>query len=155
MSRSMLPTTITLVALSLSLISTPGLSQDVIKQRDELMKSTAKALDAVRAAAKEMDYETLQVRSKEIADNMGRMLELFPKGSISEKSLAHPSIWDNWDDFTKHRDKVTEAAGNVATAAAAKDDAQIVAQVKAIGGMSSGACGGCHVSYNQKRMKKN
>ena len=154
MKKGMLSTTIILAALALLLIPTPGLPQDAIEQRDKLMKSTDKALKAVRAAAKQMDYATLQVRAKEIVDNMGRMLDLFPEGSLSEDSNAHPSIWDKWDEFSKHRDKVREAAENVARAAAAQDDAQILAQVKVIGGMSSGGCGGCHVSFNKKRMKK-
>ena len=154
MKNSMLSTPITLIALSLLLIPTPGLPQDVIEQREKLMESNDKAVKAIRAAAKEKDYATLEVKAKEIMDSMGTVLDLFPKGSISEKSEAHPDIWDKWDEFSKHPGKVKEAAEGLAKAAAAKDDAQINAQVKAIGGLGSGACGGCHLSFNKKRMKK-
>ena len=154
MKNSMLSTPITLIALSLLLIPTPGLPQDVIEQREKLMESNDKAVKAIRAAAKEKDYATLEVKAKEIMDSMGTVLDLFPKGSISEKSEAHPDIWDKWDEFSKHPGKVKAVAEALRKAAAAKDDAQINAQVKAMGGLGSGACGGCHVSFNKKRMKK-
>lgn len=154
MKKSMLSTTLALTALSLLLIPTPGLPQDVIEQREKLMESNDKAVKAIRVAAKEMDYTTLQVKAKDIMDSMDRMLDLFPKGSISEKSNAHPDIWDRWDEFSKHPGKVREAAEALQKAAAAKDGAQISAQVKALGGLGSGACGGCHLSFNKKRMKK-
>ena len=154
MKHIMPSTAMTLIALSLLLIPTPGLPQDVIEQREKLMESNDKAVKAIRVAAKEMDYTTLQVKASDIMDSMGKMLDLFPKGSISETSNAHPDIWDRWDEFSKHPGKVREAAEALRKAAAAKDDAQINAQVKAIGGLSSGACGGCHLSFNKKRMKK-
>lgn len=154
MKKSMLSTTITVIAFSLFLIPALGHAQDVIEKRNKLMESTNDALKAIRAAAKEKDYDTLEARAKEIMDNMGMVLDLFPKGSLSEDSEAHPDIWVKWDEFSKHPGKVKEAAEGLRKAAAAKDDAQVVTQVKAIGGLRSGACGGCHLSFNKKRMKK-
>jgi cytochrome c556 len=154
MKNSMLSTTITVIALSLLLIPTLGYAQDVIDKRQKLMESNDNANKAIRAAAKEKDYATLEVKAKEIMDSTGTVLDLFPKGSISETSEAHPDIWDKWDEFSKHLGKVKEVAEALQKAAAAKDDAQINAQVKAMGGLGSGACGGCHLSFNKKRMKK-
>jgi len=154
MNTRMLSATAALLALSL-LTPTPALPQNVIEQREKLMESSDKAVRAIRAAAKEMDYATLQVRSREIVEQMGKLLPLFPKGSVSEKSLAHPDIWEKWDEFTKHTDRVSAVAERLAKAAAAKDDAQILEEVKTLGGLGSGACGGCHLSFNKKRMKKN
>lgn len=153
MKNSMQPTATALVALSLLLIPAPALSQDVIEQREKLMEASDKAVKAIRAAAKEMDYATLQVRAKEIMENMRKVLDLFPKGSLSEN--AHPDIWEKWDEFSKHPGRVSAAAEGIVRAAAAKDDAQVLAQVKALGGLGSGACGSCHLSFNKKRMKKN
>ena len=153
MKKTILPV-ILVMALSLLLIPTLGLSQDVIEKRQKLMESNLDALKAVRAAEKEKDYSTLEVKAKEIMENMGKLLDLFPKDSISEKSDAHPAIWERWDEFSKHPGKVKAAAEALRKAAAAKDDAEIKVQVKAIGGLGSGACGGCHLSFNKKRMKK-
>lgn len=152
--KSRLSTTITFVALSLLLIPTLGYAQDVIEKRQNLMESNNDANKAIRAAAKAKDYATLEVKAKEIMDGMDTLLDLFPKGSISDDSEAHPDIWVKWEEFSKHPGKVKEAAEALRKAAAAKDDAQVNAQVKAIGGLGSGACGGCHLSFNKKRMKK-
>lgn len=154
MKNIILSTTITAIALSLLLIPTLGYAQDVIEKRQKLMESNNDANKAIRAAAKQMDYATLEVKAKEIRDSMDMVLDLFPKGSISEQSEAHPDIWDKWDEFSKHTGKVKAVAEALRKAAAAKDDAQINAQVKAMGGLGSGACGGCHLSFNKKRMKK-
>ena len=154
MKHSMLSTAIAVIALSLLLIPTLGYAQDVIEKRQKLMESNDDANKAIRAAAKVKDYATLEVKAKVIMDNMGTVLDLFPKGSLSETSEAHPDIWDKWDEFSKHPGKVKAVAEALRKAAAAKDDAQINAQVKAMGGLGSGACGGCHVSFNKKRMKK-
>jgi cytochrome c556 len=154
MKNIMLSATITVIAFSLLLIPILGYAQDVIEKRQKLMESNNDANKAIRAAAKQMDYATLEVKAKEIRDSMDTVLDLFPKGSISEKSEAHPDIWDKWDEFSKHPGKVKAVAEALREAAAAKDDAQINAQVKAMGGLSSGACGGCHLSFNKKRMKK-
>jgi cytochrome c556 len=147
---------IALIFLVVSPVLMPslGLTQDVVEKRLKLMENNFDALKAIRAAEKEKDYSTLQVKAKEIVGNMGRVLDLFPKGSTSDKSFASPTIWDKWDEFGKSASKTKAAAEELVSAAAAKDDAKVKVQVKAIGGMTSGACGGCHLSFNTKRMKK-
>lgn len=154
MKKSIALTGLFFMALFALLMPNLVLSQDVVEKRQKLMESNLDALKAARAAEKEKDYATLQVKAKDIVDNMGKVPDLFPKGSTSEKSYAHPSIWDKWDEFSKRREKVKAEAEALGKAAAAKDDAQIQVRVKAIGGMTSGACGGCHLSFNTKRMKK-
>ena len=132
-----------------------GHAQSVIDKRQQIMEDNDEANKAIRAALKEKDYATIEAKAKLIADSMGPdLLNLFPKGSLSEKSEAHPDIWTKWDQFTKDLTKVRDVAESLRKAAAAKDDAEVSAQVKAMGGLGSGACGGCHLSFNKKRMKK-
>jgi len=154
MNKRLLSSITAVVVFSFSLTPTPALSQDVIAKRLELMEATDKANKVIRTASKEKDYGAVEASAKEIAYYMGAMLELFPKGSISEKSEAHPDIWNRWDEFRDRADKAKAVAEAMRKAAAARDDAQVMAQVKAMGGMASGACGGCHLSFNKKRMKK-
>lgn len=142
------------MALFPLLIPNLGLTQDVIEKRVKLMESNLDALKAIRVGEKEKDYATVQIKAKEIVDNLSKVLDLFPKGSISEKSEAHPAIWEKWDEFSKQSVKTRATAEALRKAAEAKDEAQINVQVKAIGGMTSGACGECHLSFNKKRMKK-
>jgi cytochrome c556 len=145
---------LTLMAICLVLVPKLGLAQDVIEKRQKLMESNLEALKAIRVAEKEKDYKTIQIKAKEITENMARVPDLFPKGSVSEKSDAHPAIWERWDEFRKDAAKTKTEAQALLKAAEAKDDAEVKAKVKSIGGMTSGACGECHLSFNQKRMKK-
>ena len=132
-----------------------GQAQSVIDKRQQIMEDNDEANKAIRAALKEKDYATIEAKAKLIADSMGPdLLNLFPKGSLSEKSEAHPDIWTKWDQFTKDLTKTKDVAESLRKAAAAKDEAEVSAQVKAMGGLGSGACGGCHLSFNKKRMKK-
>lgn len=140
--------------LFLILIPNFSLAQDVIEKRQKLMEANLEALKAVRVAEKEKDYKTIQIKAKDLVENMGKVPDLFPKGSVSAKSDAHPAIWEKWDEFAKSAAKTKAEAQALLKAAEAQDEAQVKAKVKSIGGMTSGACGQCHVSFNQKRMKK-
>jgi cytochrome c556 len=81
---------------------------------------------------------------------MGRMdkvLDVFPKGSSGGKFRAKEKIWEKWDDFTKLPPKGKDVAGALATAAAAKDESRIRAQLKNIYADSpfrSGVRNECH-----------
>ena len=144
-----------LLGLALFLPPIVAYAQSVIDKRSQIMEDTFEALKAVRAAAKQKDYATAEAQAKVIADNLGPdLLKLFPKGSVSEKSEAHPDIWVRWDEFGQQLEKTRKVAETLRTAAAARDEGEVNAQLKALGGMTAGACGDCHVSFNKKRMKK-
>ena len=57
------------------------------------MSSNSKDAKAIADAAKEKDYATIETKAKEIIGNLDAVVSLFPKGSTSEKSRAHPDIW--------------------------------------------------------------
>jgi cytochrome c556 len=146
-----------LVLLSLSLLLPPlvAYAQSVIEKRYSIMEDTFEALKAIRAAAKQKDYATVEAQAKVITDNLSPdLLKLFPKGSVSDKSEAHPDIWVRWDEFGQHLEKARSTAEALRTAAAARDEAEVNAGVKAVGSLTAGACGECHRSFNKKRMKK-
>ncbi|MFQ5850157.1 MAG: c-type cytochrome [Candidatus Binatia bacterium] len=128
--------------------------EDVIKKRIELMKSNNSAAKAIKKALKEKDFNTIESKAKVIAGNMDKVLDLFPKGSTSEKSRAKPEIWEKWDEFSKLPGKVKAAAEALAKAAVANDEAEVRVQIKAIGGFRSVACGNCHKSFVKPRKKK-
>lgn len=62
------------------------------------------------------------------------------------KTKAKDEIWDKWDDFTKNAKNLRKAAGDLASAANAKD-AEIDVKVKAL----SGACGACHKAFRAEK----
>lgn len=122
-------------------------AQDVIEQRIKLMKANGAASKALKAAVPEKDYATIQVKAKDIAEGMGKVEALFPKGSTSDKSRALPAIWEKWDDFTKDTTAAKKAAAELADAAAAKDASLVDAKYKALGK----ACGDCHKPFRAEK----
>ena len=146
---------VVLLSLSLVLPLAIAYAQSVIDKRHQIMEDTFETLKAIRAAVKERDFATVETKAKQIADTMSPdLLKLFPKGSVSEKSLAHPDIWVRWDEFSQNLDRARSAAEALQTAAAARDEAAMESRLKALGSMTAGACGECHLSFNTKRMKK-
>jgi cytochrome c556 len=128
--------------------------EDVIKERKKIMKSNNKQVKTIKKALVEKDFATIESSAKVIVGNMDKVLDLFPKGSTSEKSRAKSEIWKKWDEFSEIRDKEKAAAGALAKAAAAKDEAEVEVQAKAVGEFRKGACGNCHKTFLKPKKKK-
>jgi cytochrome c556 len=127
------------------LISTQVFAQeDVISKRKSLMSSNSKDAKAIENAAKEKDYATVELKAKEIMGNLDAAASLFPKGSTSEKSRAHPDIWVKTDEFKNSLGNARKAAEALSKAAAAKNEAEVNVKVKELGNPRDGACGECH-----------
>ncbi len=135
------------VLLSLFVSAALFAQDDVIEKRKSLMKANSAAVKVIAKAVEEKDYATVEIKAKDIVGNMDKVLDLFPKGSISEKSRAHPDIWEKWDEFSKNPGKVRKAAEALSKAAAAKNEAEVNVQVKALGNVREGACGNCHKTF--------
>lgn len=108
------------------------------------MRGNNGAIKAINKAVLKKDYETVKAKAKEIMGSMDKLPDLFPKGSLSEKSRAHPDIWEKWIQFGKRAANVKKEAAALSKAAAAKDADQIQVQAKALGNNREGACGECH-----------
>jgi cytochrome c556 len=79
--------------------------------------------------------------------NAEKIPDLFPKGSTKGKTKAKDEIWEKRDEFTKNAKNLGKAAGELATAAKAKDDAAVTAKVKAV----SEVCGSCHKAFRAEK----
>jgi cytochrome c556 len=64
-----------------------------------------------------------------------------------KKTKATTAIWDKSDDFGKAAKNLNKAAGELAAAAKAKDEAAVTAKVKGV----SDACGGCHKAFRAEK----
>jgi len=118
--------------------------EEQIQKRRLLMESNNDAVvKAITKALKEGDFAEIPVKIKGIMENMDQMLDLFPKGSLSEKSRAKAEIWEKWDEFSKHPGIVKKAAQALADAAKAKDEAEVQVKLKALGD----ACANCHKGF--------
>lgn len=72
--------------------------------------------------------------------------EVFPEGSLTEKSKALPDVWENPEDFDVAMTRFVEAAEGMANAAADGEMAAIGAAMKELGG----SCKGCHDDYKKE-----
>jgi cytochrome c556 len=66
--------------------------EDMVQKRKDLMNNNYDALKAIKRAVEQKDYATIQTKAKDIVGNMDRVVDYFPKGSITEKSRAKPEI---------------------------------------------------------------
>ncbi len=133
------------------LVASPLFAQDdIYSKRKNFMDADYDDLKAIKRAVEQKDYSTVEIKAREIMGSMDELLDYFPKGAQSENSRAKPEIWQKWDQFSKLPAKVKDVAGALAKAAAAKDDAAVQTQFKALGPESpfrSGACFECHKEF--------
>jgi cytochrome c556 len=121
--------------------------EDVIDKRKALMSTNSKDAKAIAEAAKEKDYATIETKAKEIMGTLDAAASLFPKGSTSEKSRAHPDIWVKNEEFKNKLTNARKAAEALSKAAAAKNEAEVNVKVKELGNPREGACGDCHKMF--------
>lgn len=119
------------------------------KDREALMKSFGKSvgeLGKIAKGEKPFDADAVLSTLKTLNDDAAKLdvVALFPPGSNGE--AASPKIWENFDDFKAHADKLKE---DVAAAAAAPP-ADVAALGKQVG-MIGKDCGGCHETYRLKK----
>jgi cytochrome c556 len=130
------------------LLSSQAFAQaDVIEKRQQAMKNNSADAKAIKAAVESKDYATIETKAKDIMGTAEKIPGLFPKGSTTGKTKATAAIWEKSDDFAKAAKNLGKAAGELAAAAKAKDDAEIGVKVKALGD----ACGSCHKAFRAEK----
>lgn len=117
------------------------------EKRQDLMKNNSAANKAIKGAVEAKDYATVESKARDIMGNAEKIVSLFPKGSDKGKTKATAAIWDKSDDFGKAAKNLSKAAGELAAAAKAKDEAAVTAKVKGV----SDACGGCHKAFRAEK----
>jgi cytochrome c556 len=120
---------------------------DILKRRQLMESNNDAGVKALGKAIKEKDFAEIQVKVKVIMDNMDKIPDLFPKGSLSEKSRAKAEIWEKWDEFIKNPGMVKKAAQALADAAKSKNETEVNTKFKALGD----ACANCHNSFRGPR----
>jgi len=116
-------------------------------KRQALMKEQSAAAKAIKGAVEAKDYATVEAKARDIMGTADKIVGLFPQGSDKGKTKATAAIWEKSDDFSKAAKNLSKAAGELATAAKAKDEATVTAKVKGV----SDACGGCHKAFRAEK----
>jgi cytochrome c556 len=132
----------TLMGFAALLVSAQLFAQaDVIEKRQKAMKGNSDNAKAIK------DYATVELKAKDIMGTAEKIPSLFPKGSTVGKTKARAEIWEKPDEFSKAAKNLSKAAGELADAAKAGDDAAVTAKVKALGD----ACGSCHKAFRAEK----
>jgi cytochrome c556 len=118
-----------------------------VEKRQSLMKNNSEAAKAIKGAVEAKDYATVEAKAKDIGGNSEKIVGAFPKGSDTGKTKAKPEIWEKSDDFAKAAKNLNKAAGELASAAKAGNDADVGVKVKALGD----ACGSCHKQFRAEK----
>jgi len=106
--------------------------------------------NTLNKAIKDKNFSDIEDECNAIEQNMDKILDFFPPGSLSEDSRAKPEIWAKWAEFSKHPEKVRQAARELAVAAKAGDEEAVKVKFKALGE----ACKGCHESFRTPKPKQ-
>ena len=120
---------------------------DVNEKRQAAMKGNSADAKAIKAAVEAKDYATVEAKAKDIMGTADKIVSLFPKGSTTGKTKAKPEIWEKSEDFGKAAKNLSKAAGELASAAKAGNDAEVGVKVKAMGD----ACGACHKAFRAEK----
>jgi len=120
---------------------------DVNEKRQKAMKGNGADTKAIKAAVEAKDYATVETKAKDIMGTADRIVSLFPKGSTTGKTKATAAIWEKSDDFAKNAKNLSKAAGELASAAKAGNDADVGVKVKALGDV----CGSCHKAFRAEK----
>ena len=140
-------TAVIFAALTLAVSSQAFAQADIIEKRQAAMKSNNANAKAIKAAIETKDYATVETKAKDIMGTADRIPSLFPKGSTTGKTKAKPEIWEKPDDFAKNAKNLNKAAGELASAAKAGNDADVNVKVKALGEV----CNSCHKEFRAEK----
>ena len=129
-------------------VSTQDFAQaQVNEKRQDLMKGQSAAAKAIKAAVEAKDYATVETKAKDLMGSADRIVSVFPAGSTTGKTKAKPEMWEKSEDFGKAAKRLSNAAGELAAAAKAGDDAAATTKMKAVGD----ACGACHKAFRAEK----
>jgi cytochrome c556 len=83
-----------------------------------MLSEQVKLLAPIAGTPTAADLDALRSASEMIAMHAGpAMTELFPEGSVEAPSEARPEIWQRWQEFVAHADKLGELGEELGLAA--------------------------------------
>lgn len=140
--RSMLVLAAAAVAVS---IAGAAVGQDVVAERQQLMKDNGAALGPVIGMVRgraDFNAEVAAESFRRVAANAERIPALFPEGSAG--GSAAPEIWQNFAEFTALAEKLKTDAE-----AAAASSANGLEAMRTAFSAVNGTCSSCHRQFER------
>lgn len=128
-------------------VASQDVAQAQAEKRQKLMQGQSALNKAIKAAVEAKDYATVEAKAKDLMASSDGIVGAFPAGSGTGKTKAKPEIWDKAADFASGAKNLSKAAGELAAAAKAGNDADIGVKMKAVGD----TCGACHKAFRAEK----
>ncbi len=128
-------------------VASQDVAQAQAEKRQKLMQGQSALNKAIKAAVEAKDYATVEAKAKDLMASSDGIVGAFPAGSGTGKTKAKPEIWDKAADFASGAKNLSKAAGELAAAAKAGNDADIGVKMKAIGD----TYGACHKAFRAEK----
>lgn len=119
-------------------------SNDVVADRQRLMKLNNASWKDIQEKAKAGNIEGIAVNAETIAVNAMHIPVLFPAGSAAEKSRAKPEIWQKWTEFENDGKSLQAMAEKLRDTARTKDAEATQAIVR---DFQKQTCDTCHTPF--------
>jgi cytochrome c556 len=130
----------------------PANKQQVLKEREALMKRQGRDLGAVKGYLDgKLDQAQATAAIVDLTRTMREIPTVFPPGTAGPspdgKFAAKPVIWADWQDFLAHRNT---AAAKVDTLVAAVRSGDKARTRTAFADLGKNGCGACHGKFREK-----
>ncbi len=135
--------------ITMLMVSTPAMAdpEAEVKYRRDVMKAIGGLMGSMGGILRN------RIHSEDLATHATAMASLskvaprvFPEGSLTDKSNALPSVWEEPEAFSEAMMEFVEAADGMAAAANSGDMSQIGPAIQALGG----SCKGCHDDFKKE-----
>lgn len=133
-----------------SIVYAHGGATGIVKERMDLMGAIGKNMKAIAAMVKgeaEFDAAAISKAAASISDHSTKINGLFPKDSLMKPTEALPSIWQDWDTFSKLSDDLVVQAGKLSETAKGGDKRAIMMEFAKTGKL----CSACHTDFRLKK----
>lgn len=122
------------------------ITEQVVTERQRLMKQQGANLQILLVKVKAGNFDAVATYVDTLVVTSQQILQLFPEGSLSEKSRAKPVIWEKWSEFEGYASSLQTQAMNLADLARKKDKAGAEAAVEEMGRTT---CAACHDAFRR------
>lgn len=124
-------------------------AMDVVKERMDIMdrqKDDMKIIGDMAKGVTPFDAAKAAEAARDISVTSKKIPELFPEGSEGGESDALPSIWKEWDRFTKSAEDLDRVAGELVAVLEAGS-----AEWKGAFKKVADTCKACHQDFRAKK----
>lgn len=147
--QASLPLGVSVLVLAL-LVPVGEAGADTVSDRIAAMKKMDKAVrriaDAMEGGSSPYDPAYALAQAETIKNESGRIVSLFPAGSLTDDSSAQPEIWKSPKKFEQAADEVIKKADQLLAAVKADQRERAAEVLKNL----NRACSNCHATYRKK-----